>query len=355
MTSSTPPPPGWVPPPARPPQPYVGAPAYGAPVYGPPVHKPGVVALRPLGLGDFFDGAFRTIRRNPTAMIGLAALVTTAFMLLPVLVTLALAASGDLAVSFDPTVEDTSGFSASFGSLAASLAGLLGSVFGFFAVVVLNGMVVHVVAEAVLGRRTSIAQAWRATRGRLPRLLLLTLLDVLVVVVAIAVPVGVGVAVGVGVSVPAGFVVGVPLVLAGIALAVFVQVRWFLLAAPALVLERTGVLASMRRAGRLSRDQFWRLLGVWLLTSLVVGIVGQVVSVPLGVVGAIGPLLWPGTAGALVLVLSSYLSQILVGSLTTPFTSAVTALQYVDQRIRKEGLDVVLIAETERRAAVREL
>ena len=37
---------------------------------------------------------------------------------------------------------------------------------------------------------------------------------------------------------------------------------------------------------------------------------------------------------------ASYLSQVLVGAVTTPFTSAVVALQYVDQRIRKEGLDV---------------
>ena len=47
------------------------------------------------------------------------------------------------------------------------------------------------------------------------------------------------------------------------------------------------------------------------------------------------------------LVFSSYLSQILVGAITTPFTSAVTALQYVDQRIRKEGLDVQLIAASQ--------
>ena len=58
----------------------------------------------------------------------------------------------------------------------------------------------------------------------------------------------------------------------------------------------------------------------------------------------------PGTAGALLLVLSSFLSQILVGAITTPFTSAVTALQYVDQRIRKEGLDVELIAASKANA-----
>jgi hypothetical protein len=81
-----------------------------------------------------------------------------------------------------------------------------------------------------------------------------------------------------------------------------------------------------------------------LLTALVVGLVGQVLAIPLALVGAIGPLVVPGTGGALVLVFSAYLAQVLVGAVTTPFTSAVVALQYVDQRIRKEGLDVQLIA-----------
>ena len=100
----------------------------------------------------------------------------------------------------------------------------------------------------------------------------------------------------------------------------------------------------------LQDGQWWRIFGVLLLTGLVIGVVGQVVAVPLAVVGALGPTVFPGTAGALLLVLSSFLSQILVGAITTPFTSAVTALQYVDQRIRKEGLDVELIAASKANA-----
>jgi hypothetical protein len=152
------------------------------------------------------------------------------------------------------------------------------------------------------------------------------------------------VAVGLVGGVVAGLLVGAPLVVAGLAALVFVQVRFFQLAAPGLVLERTGVLTSMRRAGALSHGQFWRILGISLLTAVVVGVVGQVVAVPLGLLGLVGPLVFPGTGGALLLVFSSYLSQVVVGAVTTPFTSAVVALQYVDQRIRKEGLDVALIA-----------
>jgi hypothetical protein len=356
-----PPPPGWVPPGASPPGaptgygapppgsslpgPSVGAPPGYVPpaaVYGPPIHKPGVVALRPLGLGDFFDGAFRTIRGNPTAMVGLAALVTTVFMVVPVIVTLGLAAAGQLTLDMrpDPVTGDVSALD----SVTTWLISGLGSIFGGFATIVLNGMLVRVVAEAVLGRRTRIGEAWRATRGRILPLVGLTLLDALLWTLLIGAPVLLAVLVGAQAGVAIGFVVGVPLFLAAIAVGLFVQIRFFQLAAPALVLERTGVFASLRRAGRLSHGQWWRIFGILLLTGLVIGVVGQVVAVPLGVVGALGPTVFPGTAGALLLVLSSFLSQILVGAITTPFTSAVTALQYVDQRIRKEGLDVELIA-----------
>ena len=341
-----PPPPGQAPGPA-PGQVRGLPPGYVPPaaVYGPPVHKPGVVALRPLALGDFFDGAFKTIRGNPAAMVGLAALVTTVFMVLPTVLTLLLAAAGHL--TFDLRPSPASGEVSALDSAATSLMSGLGSLFGVFATVVLNGMLVHVVAEAVLGRRTSIGEAWRATRGRMPRLVGLTLLDVLMWTLLVAAPVLLAVLAGARAGVGAGFLVGVPLVLVALACGLFLQVRFFQLAAPALVLERTGVRTALRRAGQLSRGQWWRLFGILLLTGLVVGVVGQVVAVPLALAGAAGPALFPGTAGALVMVLSSYLAHILVGAVTTPFTSAVTALQYVDQRIRKEGLDVELIAASQ--------
>ncbi len=162
-----------------------------------------------------------------------------------------------------------------------------------------------------------------------------------------------GFLVGFSSSPGAGFAVGIPLVVLGFVAFIFVQVRCFMLAPPALVLERIGVFASMRRATSLSRQQFWRLFGIALLTNLVVGLASQVIAIPLSIVGAVSGVLLEGTAGALVLVFSSYLSQIIVGAITTPFTSGVVALQYVDQRIRKEGLDVSLIAAAQQPTGTR--
>jgi len=313
------------------------------------VHKPGVIALRPQTVGDFFDGAFKTIRRNPTAMVGLGAAVTLAFMVIPVLLTLTLAATGDLSTASLSDGSGTAGdeLAAGFGAGSATLIANLGSLFSWLASVVLAGMLVRVVSQAVLGRPTGIGDAWTATRGRLLRLVGLALLDLLVALLLIAVPVGLGLLAGVTIGVVVGFLVGVPLVLAGIAAALFVHVRFFLLAAPALVLEHLGIFASLRRAGQLSKAQFWRLLGTLLLTGLVAGIVSYVFAIPLGLLSAAGPFLIPGTGGALLLVFSNYLSQVLVGAVVTPFTAAVTALQYIDQRIRKEGLDVQLIAASQ--------
>src|SRR6478752_6983769 len=56
---------------------YPAAPAYAMPV----LHKPGIVALRPLGLGDVMDGSIKAIRRNPGATLGLSALVTLACLI----------------------------------------------------------------------------------------------------------------------------------------------------------------------------------------------------------------------------------------------------------------------------------
>ena len=346
------PPPGWspaAPPPGSgPDQPPSSGPGGLQPGWGVPVHKPGVVPLRPLQLGDLFDGAFKTIRRNPTAMVGLAALVTALFMVIPVLVTLGLAAAGRLStgVAAGSTGTpfagqlDLGGVGATYGST------LLGSLFGSLAGVVLNGMLVHVVSEAVLGRWTTIGATWRATRGRLLRLFGLTALSSLGLVMLVAVPVVAGVALGT-VSRAAGLLVGLPLGLLAILAAVYLSVRYLLLAAPALVLERIGVFASIKRAGQLSRHQFWRLLGVSLLAGLVAAIAGWVVAIPLGIVGGLGPTLLHGTAGSLLLVFSGFLSRIIVSALTTPFTCGVIALLYVDERIRKEGLDVALIAASQ--------
>jgi len=300
------------------------------------------VALRPLGLGDVFDGAFTTVRRNPGAMVGLSAVVLAVAMLVPAVVALVMARAGALDADTALLDPDSGSGSGAFSLLSA--VPYLGLLVGSVVTVVLNGLLVRVVSEAVLGRRTSAGEAWRRTRGQVPRLLALSLGAGFVGLLVLAAVVGAAVLVGLGAGTLTGVLVGVLLGLAWSVACVWLLVRFLLLAPAAMVLEGTGLRASLRRAGELSRGQFWRLLGISLLARLAAGLVAQVFGVALGVV-AIGALfLVGGTTGGLVYVFAQLVSQVLTSAITTPFVSGVTALQYVDQRIRKEGLDVALIA-----------
>src|SRR6187455_850496 len=163
-----PPPPGWAPPPEQRPAwtPPPGAPAYPAPGMLGAAHKPGAMPLRPLGLGDMYDAAFRVIRFNPKATVGSSVLVAAVTMIIPILVTAVLTATID--VTLDQTgsadAASTLGYAGSFGSLAV---GLVLFVFGSLLV---TGMVAHVVAAAAVGRRLTLGEAWAATRGKRWRL-----------------------------------------------------------------------------------------------------------------------------------------------------------------------------------------
>ena len=48
-----------------------------------------------------------------------------------------------------------------------------------------------------------------------------------------------------------------------------------------------------------------------------------------------------------------HLVQLVVGSFAIPFTAGVTALLYLDQRIRREGLETALLHAAQARAAAR--
>lgn len=291
--------------------------------------KPGVIPLRPLNLSDIFSGTFGTIRGNPVATIGLSALMALIVAVPSVLVTIALSDA-------DLTVTDSNGTTTNLGG---QLGLLVGSVFSWFAGVVLAGMLTVVVAEAVLGRRISIGQTWQRVRGRVLPLIGLTLLIIAAILVLGAVVVGAIALLAVTAGDVSAVVVGILLGIAAVVCLIWLATK-VALAAPALVLERSGPIGSFRRSWHLTRGQWWRIFGISLLAQLVVYVVSQVVSFPVTLIalasagdGGIS------TTGAILIQLVS----VIVSALTTPFTAGVTALLYLDQRIRKEALDVTLM------------
>lgn len=331
-----------------------GATPYGGAGWAPrPAYQPGTVPLRPLTLADIYDGAFKTIRRNPKATIGVAALVNALFLLLPTLVVV-VAGLLDWLPPLIPELSqlDENAQADPAAGFATNALSLFSAFFTWLAGVVVTGLVVQVVARATLGERLGAQDAWDRTRGRLGWLLLLALVNLAVALVLVGVPVGLGVATGVLAGVGAGFAVGLPLTLLGVAALVYVYFRWLLLAPCPLVLEGARLPTAIRRAGTLTKGSFWRVFGIALLALILGGVVSQILQIPFALIGVAAVFLWDGSGvGTMVLLLTTNLSAVLVAAFTSPFIGAVTVLQYVDLRIRREGFDVTLIRHSHERVA----
>jgi hypothetical protein len=361
--NGVPPPPGWQPPPPPPPS-YTGQPpppsyvGYLPPAPYPPqpagawapvpgmlgaAHKPGAMPLRPLSLGDMYDAAFRIIRFNPKATVGSAVLVSAVAMAIPVVITAVLTATMSLSLddSGNPDESSIVGVVGSIGSLA------LGSVLASFGTILVTGMISHVTAAAAVGRRLTLGEAWAATHGKRWRLVGLAFLLGLsaLVLVGIYVLLWVLVIVSAGNSTPLIVIWGLVSVPAFICFMVWFWVRVYYLPVPALMLEPVGIFGAVGRGFRLTRQQFWRTLGIALLTLIVVSIAGGVIGVPVGIVGEVATVAVGAQYALLVLVITQALSQVISAAFVTPFTSAVTSLQYLDQRMRKEAYDVELMQQ----------
>ncbi|MDZ5621889.1 hypothetical protein SFC88_13665 [Nocardioides sp. HM23] len=334
-------------PPHAPHAPYAPPPSYAAPPLGMlgAAHKPGAIPLRPLTLGSMYDGAFRIIRFNPKATVGAAVLVTAVAMILPIAVSAVLAFTVGSGVNSSGEIDEdasTAEALAVLGSLGSLLIGTYAAQIG---IIFVTGMVAHVTHAAAVGRRLTLAEAWAATHGKRWRLIGQAVLVGVTSLVAIGLLVGVVVLVAV-VTGDALLTVLLALAVAGggIPLLVWLWIKLVFLATPALMLEPIGVFASFGRNWRLSVGQFWRILGIGLLTLLIVGVAGSILSTPFAFGSQIGAALVPEYF-FLILTVGQAIGLVLQNAFVAPFTAAVTSLQYLDQRMRKEAYDVELMRE----------
>lgn len=303
-------------------------------------HKPGIVPLRPLALGDILDGAVKSVRFNPKAMVGLSALVLALFLI----------PSAALAIVVTHVISTSQGGG---GSNAQGFIGVANPVIQFLtttlATAVLSGLLIHVVSQAVLGRKPDLRQTWQATRARIPSLLILSILSLLFLLLSLAVLIGPGVLLMVQSNVGVGVAVLFLGLLGFIAVSLFASTK-ISMAAPAIVLEGHGLRAGLQRSFALTRGAvFWRILGITLLAAVIAGFAGFLLGFPFSMIslvvsGVAGP---DSELGQVMVTFLSHLSALLTGAITTPFVAAVTGLLYIDRRMRLEALDVVLMREAQ--------
>lgn len=312
--------------------------------YGPPAVKPGIVPLRPLSLGEIYDGAFSAIRHNPGVMLGMATLVLLVATVLGVLVGQLVVPSMSSAFS---TVTAEEPELAGLGSLyAQTIAAALGtSLTALLATPVVEGILTVSVSQSVIGRKLTVREVWARIRSRVPALIGWALLRSLGATVLFAAWVAILVLIIAGLvdQSPGAVVVLVLLMLAVLGVGVvWLGVRLGLVA-PSLALEGRGLGTTLARAWRLTRGSFWRLFGVYLLASVMVYIAASIVTYPIQLLAGIFSAGGTSTA-TFGLVVGMILSTVLSAAITTIFLSSVVALLYVDVRMRREGLDVQLAA-----------
>jgi hypothetical protein len=226
--------------------------------------------------------------------------------------------------------------------------------FANLATALLSGLLIHVVGQAVLGRKPDLGQTWRSTRGRLPSLLALTFLSGLFTLLSVVALIGPGVLLVVNDNIAAGVILmflGFSGLIA-VLLAVSTKIAF---AAPAIVLEGHSVLAGLRRSFALTKGAFWRVLGITLVAGLFAVLAGWLLGLPFSLIVAVIPAVAGQNieAGQMGVTFVSHLSALLTGAITTPWVAAVTGLLYIDRRMRLEALDVVLLREAQTNPAPR--
>jgi hypothetical protein len=267
--------------------------------------------LRPLGVGDVLDGAFKAVRRNAKVMLGFSA----GFAFVEVLLTTLISIVAFSAIDGIDTGSDDVDLGPVLGADALEFLGLFATL---LVGGVLTGLLTVVVTQDVLGRRASAADVWEQVRPRIWTLVGLAFVTSVLEFLGL---------------------------IACLAPGIWLWGMWAV-AVPACVVERCRLGAALSRSRMLVRGTFWRVWGIRALGWLVASVTSSLISLPFTAAALFGgggllDVINGGGVPVQFLVLSA-IGSLIGGTITAPIQAGVDALLYVDLRMRKEGLDIAL-------------
>jgi hypothetical protein len=276
------------------------------------------MALRPMGVAEILDGSFTMIRRNPKVMLGLSALVAAVqVVIVTVLQVIALERLGSVKITDTAGAVGQTSAGPALGGEATQLISLaIGAALG----AVLTGMLTVAITQEVVGNRLNAAQVWTRVRSRLWRLIALAVIT-------------------------AVFEIG-GLILA-LAPGIWLWGVWAV-ATPVMMVEGATIRGALGRSRALVDGMFWRVWGIRALGFLVAAVLTLFVALPLNLIGvAINSNFFHANAQSssnlpIAYLVLSAIGNVLAVTFTAPLRSGVDAFLYLDLRMRKEGLDIVM-------------
>lgn len=303
---------------------------------------PGSIPFRPLTIGDILAGLLRTVKLTWRVLIVVGLVVGFAAGALSLVITFISNLFGldeaeqtiaDSAANATTNEELIAAFADLSDNLSSILLGFsLALVSALVMQVIATGVITHIAADSILGRKISGSDAWARIQ---PRILGLIGLSIAVFLIAIA-----GAAIGVvpilllapftsGIS--AGFII-IGLV-AALVFAIAVSIRLGL-AAPIYILEQTTIGKALIRSNELVKGSSWRVLGYVILSSIIAQILGSVFSAPTQSGAIAAAAADPASSTATFL---ESISTVISTAVALPVTATVLTLVYADLRIRKEN------------------
>ncbi|CAM5712496.1 proline-rich domain-containing protein [Streptomyces purpurascens] len=334
---------------------YGGYGGYGTPgAYGgwgsgwggpPPAAKPGIIPLRPLGVGEILDGAVSTMRTYWRTVLGISLTVAVLTEIIVVLF--------QGLVLDDSSTEALNDPSATLSELSRAMSdAMLNSsvvfVISLVGTVIATALLTTVTSRAVLGKPVTIGEAWRDARPQVVKLFGLICLLLLITAGIVTVGTLPGILVTISGNTGAGVALTVLGVIGAGIVALWLMIR-FSLASPALMLEKQGIKKAMSRSAKLVQGTWWRIFGIQLLATIIANVVASIIVIPFTFLAAAlsgdGLTGWLNSGGAglgWTFLIVSGIGAVIGSMITFPITAGVTVLLYIDQRIRREALDLEL-------------
>lgn len=263
--------------------------------------------LRPLGIGEILDSGIKVVVRHWKPLAVCITVLTAPVWIIYVL----LLASIDAELLEAQNTFSTSTDSSDTPGTAATIGLFLSFVLLFATFLVAFTACFKAVADAWLGSAPSAKRSLAFGLRRAPRMLWL------------------------GIVWSLALILPWMLIVPGI----WLTVAWAV-CIPALLFERIGAFKSLGRSFGLIKGRWWASFALLLVGYLMVSIIGFIIQ--FGLIGIAGAFASESVvAGAIAQVIGSTVSS----AITYPYLAAVLTILYFDQRVRKEGFDLQLLAE----------
>jgi hypothetical protein len=264
-------------------------------------------SLRALSVGETLDVALKLYRRNAVSLWTIVAVVIIPLEIIDVIVRRVTLPS-DVFVHNGQLYTFTSGSSS---SSSGTVALILISLLGLFGQLLSHGAGFKLLLDSYLGRVADVGQSFAFASHRLLSLLWLSILATILIVI--------------------GFIL---IILPGIWLLVS-----FSVAVPVLMLEGLGGFSALSRSMSLVRGRWWATFGrlisvllMYVVALIVIGIIAGAIEKGVSITNVT---LFVTVAGIL---------QALILIFVTPFVAAAITVIYIDLRVRKEALDIEILA-----------